>query len=208
MTDPALIVRNFTLEPVPDVYKHYKGSLHRVLFVAEAKEVTDPPERVVTYVSLATGRIFTRPVTSETLDAWTDGIQIEPEIVVPRYENVGVQEPPEPPPSLQPIDIIRICRQLQLTQTPPPLNPFWYYDIRLRVIEMLRNLNTPASLAGAQQLVAADPDAQGEFLDEAMHQIIYGTIADALILESGISGVGVDLPAPPEEPEEPPPEEP
>lgn len=190
MTDPAFIVRNFSPEPTSTVYRHYKGSLHRVLHIAKAKEVTDPPEAVVTYVSLATGEIFTRPLYSETLDAWTDGIIVEDEITVQRYEAVGVQPIPEPePPLLQPIDVIRICRQLQTATM--ALNTGWYYDVRERMIVLLNKLGTPAALAQVPVLHNANPDVGGESFTETDHQALYGAIADALILEAGITDAGV-----------------
>lgn len=55
----------------PGNYKHYKGNMYRVLFMAKHTETEEP---LVIYISLENGGIFARPESMWTdLVTWPDG---------------------------------------------------------------------------------------------------------------------------------------
>jgi len=91
--------RTITMKPEfqPGVYRHYKGGLYHALFLAKQNEVISPNIRVVVYISMTTGDVYTRPYSDPRFDSWTDDVRLA-HGWVPRFGYVGVQEvPPEQP---------------------------------------------------------------------------------------------------------------
>lgn len=193
MTDPSLIIRNPDAEPpVEDVYRHYKGGFVRVLHTSRTKD-TDPPASTVTYVSMTTGELLSRPLHSTTVDAWSDIISgpddsgETPHVV--RYARVGIQPIPEPtPPPLVHEDVVRIA--LQLSTANMDLNPEgglgWYTSLwRMRDV-LLPTLGSPEALRLVAVLANADPDASGAGYTQSDYQAIFATVAADLATEAGI----------------------
>ena len=91
--------RTMTMKPEfkPGVYRHYKGGLYHALFLAKQNEVLSPSIRVVVYISMTTGDVYTRPYSDPRFDSWTDHVRLE-EGWTPRFSYVGIQElKPETP---------------------------------------------------------------------------------------------------------------
>lgn len=59
----------------PGLYRHYRGGLYRLLFVAETHHHNGDLDAV--YVSLSTGKLVTRPYARDSRndDSWTDVVE-------------------------------------------------------------------------------------------------------------------------------------
>ncbi len=77
------------------VYIHYKGGRYKALFTAWDSNSPEKLREVVVYVSLTTGKIFTRPLFGED-SSWSDDILLEnadgTAEWVPRFKYVGDSE--------------------------------------------------------------------------------------------------------------------
>ena len=69
------------LEVIPGIYKHFKGGMYEVLFVANHSE--EPHEEFVVYRSLDKGRVWVRSLTMFTEHIERDGYS------GPRFTYVG-----------------------------------------------------------------------------------------------------------------------
>ena len=68
----------------PGVYRHYKGGLYRFLFTATEEE---KQRLVVVYLSLESGRIWTRPA-----DSWVGCVKDEDGKTTRRFQRMIVQD--------------------------------------------------------------------------------------------------------------------
>jgi hypothetical protein len=70
-TPPIIQVEQRALYPIQGVFRHYKGGLYTVLFVARLSEARET--EVVVYVSHTNGSIWVRPLHPRTgVDAFVD----------------------------------------------------------------------------------------------------------------------------------------
>jgi len=73
----------------PGIYEHWKGGRYRALMLAWAHDLGGPEQWAVVYISLTNGKVFLRAWDSPDLDAWTDLIELEDNLVKQRFQWIG-----------------------------------------------------------------------------------------------------------------------